>query len=162
MFLLENKLQSFYEDIKKLNEVTFKIKDDEEDKKFFEKLQTLKNNSLNTNTCGMTESDTNIFNEKSNPYNIDSEKSEHKRLEINKILIQNPNKSKICNGKNECEPNKNKKINLINSPSGTIVKCGENKKRKASEIKKLEDISNDFNASDFCLVIKSIFCLFYF
>jgi len=154
MFLLENKLQSFYEDIKKLNEVTIKIKDDEEDQKFFEKLQTLKNNSLNNNTYGMTEGDTNIFSEKSNPSpNIESEKSEHKRLEINKILIQNPNRSKPFNGKNECDNNyNNKKNNVINSPSETIVKCGENNKRITSGLKNEDNLFNENNASDFSLV----------
>lgn len=154
MFLLENKLQSFYEDIKKLNEVSFKLKDNEEEQKFIEKLKPLKNNSLNTNTYGMTEGETNVYSEKSNPCHIDSEKSGHRPVEINKILIQNPNKSKPFNGKNECEAY-NKKQNVINSPSGTIIKCGERNK-KTSELYNQEQSNDDCIASDYSLVKKNL------
>jgi len=139
MFLLENKLQSFYEEIKKLNDVTFKIKDEEENQKFLEKINMLKNNSLNTNTYGLTDGDTNIISEKSNANNlqIDSGKNENKKIEINKIIIQNPNKSKIFNGKNENEYN-NKK-DFINAHNKTIVKCNNDKKKF--------DINNKINIS---------------
>lgn len=128
MFLLENKLQSFYEEIKKLNDVTFKIKDEEENQKFLEKFNFQKNNTLNTNTYGLTEGDTNIISEKSNAiYPIDSAKNENKKIEINKILIQNPNKSKLFNCKNEID--NNKKNDFINTPTDTMVKCDYEKKK---------------------------------
>jgi len=158
MFLLENKLQSFYEEIKKLNEVKFKIKENEDNHKFFEKMELLnKNNSLNTNTYGMIEGETNVLSEKSNTCPIDSDKGENKKIEINKILIQNPNKSKIFNGKNE-NYDVNKKIDINNSPSETIVKC-ENDKRK-HELNHGFKVENIEKESDFDLVIFSFFMNF--
>ena len=89
-----------------------------------------------------------------------SEKSENKNLEINKILIQYPNKSKDFNGKNEFETH-NKKQNIINSPIGTIIKCGENNQR-TNILNNQEDLGNDSSASDYSLVIYFSFILFIF
>ena len=150
MFLLENKLQSFYEEIKKLNEVTFKIKDEEENHNLIDIMKSLKNKSLDTNTYGLTEGETNMLSEKSNPYPVDSGKIEYKKIEINKILIQNPNKSKVFNGKNENDVNK--KNNCFNSPSETIIKCDYGKKRKDINSGKDETIDDGENISEYNLV----------
>lgn len=162
LFLLENKLQSFYEDIKKLNEVTVKFnKEGEDDNKFFEKLNTKKNKTLNTNTYGNTQGDTNLFSEKSNVYQVDPQQSENKNLEINKILIQNPNKSKLFNGKNESQTNSNKHNQINNSPNGTIIKCNESIENH-NEIIKDKEFIDDYLASDYSLVKFQIFVMFLF
>ena len=151
MFLLENKLQSFYEEIKKLNNINFKLTDVDEISKSIDKNKSTKNNSLNTNTNILTEDETNNKSDKSNIAPINTSKRDDKKIEINKIIIKNPNKSKIFNGKNDNETNNNN-----SSPTQTIIKCEYEKKWKNINLEYKNENSDEENIDDYNLVIKKI------
>lgn len=178
MFLLENKLQSFYEEIKKLNDFTFKIKNNKDGMEHLEKKTCINTNSLNTNTNYLTEgAETNVLTEKSQVKENESITSENKKIEINKIIIKNPNKSKVFSGKKEsCDSlihkshfNKNiKNTASENSPSETIIKCDADNNSDNLHIRKSDKNTNkslninlkDDDLSDYNLV-KKFFRSFY-
>lgn len=146
MFLLENKLQSFYEEIKRLNNTTFKMKDNEEELKALEKLRCSDSDSLNVNTNNLTEcADTNFLSEKLAAKGSDSIiQRENKKLEINDVYIEKINKAKVFPSKKDspesfCNKSKHvnkQKKNLVsnNSPSETIIEYEDKSNSNSNDI----------------------------